>query len=69
MEKVQAVREEQKESREGGHVKISSHLRDFHGYSLAESVKWSPREMLKIHEEEHVEKDCGHPVDHVETKR
>lgn len=44
-------------------MSINAHLRDFHGYSLADSVKWNPSEMQRIHELEHAEADCGHDHD------
>ena len=47
---------------------VGPHLRDFHGYSLAESIRWSPPEMARVHEQEHAEGDCGHPVDDLRSK-
>lgn len=41
-------------------MKIASHLRDQHSYSLAESVKWAPWQMERIHAETHRVTDCGH---------
>lgn len=41
-------------------MRISSHLRDRHGWSLAESVKWAPHILESIHEQEHQDRDCNH---------
>lgn len=41
-------------------MRVNAHLRDRHGYSLAESVRHSPQVMAEIHEMEHQERDCGH---------
>lgn len=49
-------------------MKISAHLRDFHGYDLAESVQRSPSQMARLHELEHEEAACNHPADSIETK-
>lgn len=44
-------------------MSINAHLRDFHGYSLSESVRYAPHVLLEVHEREHQETDCGHTHD------
>lgn len=39
---------------------ISRHLRDEHGYSLAQSIARAPREMAELHEREHAEGNPNH---------
>jgi hypothetical protein len=49
-------------------VKIASHLRECHGYTLAESVAWAPWEMVRIHDATHRDIDCGHTHDDEEQE-
>lgn len=39
---------------------INAHLRNEHGYSLAESIRQAPHVMAEIHEMEHQERAWGH---------
>lgn len=36
---------------------LRAHLRDEHGWTLAESVKWPPCTMEHLHERDHAERD------------
>jgi hypothetical protein len=48
---------------------IGRHLRDCHGFSLAQSVERRPAEMRRKHFQEHEEAVCNHKHDYETTPR